>query len=99
VGKSRAKPKFQASVVGADGRTPAPHSKVRVQLLKHYAVTSGPPHLLGVWHVQWATLEARLPGGRLCGSGLRRFGFKIQVDADRRWGDYLESEPVRHPRS
>ena len=86
-------------MVGADGGTPVPRARLLVQLLRYHAVTSGPPHLFGVWHVQWATLEARLPGGRLCGSGLRLFGFNIQVDADRRWGYCWEYEPVRHPRS
>ena len=96
--KASAKPKPQASVFGADGGTLLPRAKLLVQLLRYHAVTSGPPHLFGVWHVQWATPEARLPGGRLCGGGVRLIGFN-QVDAHRRWGNYWESEPVRHPRS
>ena len=98
---AKAKPKAKAkeSVIGADGRVLVPRSKVRSQPLRYYAVVSGPPDLLGVWHATWATLEGRLPGGRLAGSGVRLFGFNTQLDADRRWSDYWESDPVRQPRS
>jgi len=97
--KAKAKSKSAEPVIGADGRILVPRSKSKVQPLRFYAVVSGPAHLLGVWHAQWATLESRLPGGKLCGSGVRLFGFNSQQDADRKWGEFWESDPVRQPRS
>jgi len=95
--KSKATAK-RVSVVGADGRTLVPRAKPRTQPLRYYSVVSGPARLLGVWHAQWDTLARHLPGGKLCGSGVRLFGFDSQEEADAKWYEYWESEPVRLPR-
>ena len=95
--KSKPKAKAKASTVGADGRVLVPRAKPKGQPFRYYAVVGGRANLLGVWHVQWRTLEQRLPGNHLCGSGCRLFGFDTQAEADSKWFEFWESDPVRHP--
>ena len=91
--KARAKPK-RGTVIGADGRELVPRVKKAVQPLRYYFVISGPTNLLGVWHAQWDTVASSLPGGKLCGSGARLFGFDSQVVATTEWFKHWDSEPV-----
>jgi len=95
---AKASAKAKAAVIGADGRPLVPRSRAKPKPTRYYAVVSGPASLLGVWHAQWATLEAVLPGGKLFGSGVRLFGYDTQSEADGKWFEYWESSPVRHPR-
>ena len=53
--------------------------------------------LLGIWHTDWATIESKLPAGRLFGSGIRVKGFSTEAEAR---GDYRDGgrtdSPVIH---
>jgi len=95
---AKASAKAKAAVIGADGRLLVPRSRAKPKPTRFYAVVSGPSSLLGVWHAQWAIVEAALPGGKLFGSGVRLFGYDTQSEADEKWFEYWESTPVRHPR-
>ena len=51
---------------------------------RYYAIFSAPGEcrwLLGIWHAPWVFVEALLPGGRLCGSGVVLQGFDDEQSA------------------
>ena len=52
---------------------------------RFYTVWSGPPALCGIHHQTWKVVEARLPTGRLAGSGCVLKGFDTLEDAAQLW--------------
>ena len=70
--------------------------KAKVAPKRFYALTSGPPELLGIWHAQWQFVAGHLPGGKLFGSGCVLSGHDDRESADAKWYLKWESEPPVH---
>ena len=97
VGKGAAKAAAKAKQrVGANGQVLVPKGKAKAKPKRFYVIVSGPDHLLGVWHAQWAQVAAALPTGKLFGSGCRLLGFDSREDARSKWFETWESDPPEH---
>ena len=72
----------------------APRPAGRAPRRRWYVIARSPrqPELRGLWHCEWAYLEAKLPGGRLFGSGCKPCkGFDAEGPARQLW-DELQPE-------